>query len=80
MEIRTEKKLVERVVDTYIAVDGKEFDNKIDCENYEKELESAEGDDKEKLEKDIQAATPMVVDTYRNGGIRNLLYGCGTNI
>ena len=43
MEIRTEKKLVEimQSINTYIAVDGKEFDNKIDCENYEKELESA---------------------------------------
>lgn len=43
MEIRTEKKLVEiiQTTNTYIAIDGKEFDNKIDCENYEKELESA---------------------------------------
>ena len=43
MEIRTEKKLVEimQTTNIYIAEDGKEFDNKIDCENYEKELESA---------------------------------------
>ena len=39
MEIRTEKKLIERVVDTYIAVDGKEFDNKKACMDYEFELE-----------------------------------------
>ena len=43
MEIRTEKKLVEimQTTNIYIAEDGKEFDNIIDCEDYEKELESA---------------------------------------
>ena len=41
MEIRTEKKLVERDVYTYIAEDGKEFDTKVDCENYEREIEDA---------------------------------------
>ena len=41
MEIRTEKKIVEQLINIYVAEDGKEFDNKIDCENYEKELESA---------------------------------------
>jgi hypothetical protein len=34
MEVRIEKKLVERDVYTYIAVDGKEFDNQRACMDY----------------------------------------------
>ena len=41
MEVRTEKKLVEQLVNIYIAIDGKEFGTKVDCENYERELEDA---------------------------------------
>ena len=41
MEIRTEKRIVEQLINTYIAVDGKEFSTKVDCENYERELEDA---------------------------------------
>lgn len=35
MEIRTEKRVVEEEVCTYIASDGKEFARKVDCEIYE---------------------------------------------
>ena len=41
MEIRTEKRTVEQLINTYIAEDGKEFDTMVDCENYERELEDA---------------------------------------
>lgn len=41
MEIRTEKRMVEQLINTYIAEDGKEFDTKVDCENYEREIEDA---------------------------------------
>lgn len=41
MEIRMEKRMVEKIINTYVAGDGKEFDNKFDCENYEKELENS---------------------------------------
>ena len=41
MEIRTEKRIVEQLINTYIAEDGKEFGTKSECEDYEADLESA---------------------------------------
>lgn len=64
MEIRTEKKLVERVVDIYIAVDGKKFNTKVDCENYERELEDAKlRAEAEKFEiKELEDTYPLDTD------------------
>ena len=41
MEIRVEKRVVEVEDKIYIADDGKEFSTKVDCENYEREIEDA---------------------------------------
>ena len=41
MEIRTEKRTVEQLINIYIAEDGKEFSTRVHCENYERELEDA---------------------------------------
>ena len=64
MEVRTEKKLVEQLVNTYIAIDGKEFDNIIDCEDYEKELESAKiRAEAERFEiKELEDTYPLDID------------------
>lgn len=42
MKIRTEKKLVEQLVNTYIAIDGKEFSTEVECEAYEEDLNNAQ--------------------------------------
>ena len=41
MEIRTERRMVEQLINIYIAEDGKEFDTKVDCESHEREIEYA---------------------------------------
>ena len=39
MQIKTEKRMVEQLINTYIAEDGKEFNTRADCENYEDKLQ-----------------------------------------
>lgn len=41
MEIRTEERTIKQLINIYIAEDGREFSTKVDCENYERELEDA---------------------------------------
>lgn len=41
-EIKTSQRIVTDTITVYIADDGKEFDNKIACENYEKDLKENE--------------------------------------
>ena len=41
-EIKTSQRIVTDTFTVYIADDGKEFDNKIACENYEKDLKQNE--------------------------------------
>ena len=64
MKIRTEKKLVEQLVSTYIANDGKEFSTKIECEAYEEDLNSAQiRAEAEKFEiKELEDTYPLDVD------------------
>lgn len=64
MEIRTEKRIVEQLINTYIAFDGKEFDTKVDCENYEREIESKKiRTEAEKFEiKELNDTYPLDVD------------------
>ena len=64
MEIRTEKRMVEQLINTYIAEDGKEFDTRADCENYERELEDAKlraGAEKFEI-KELEDTYPLDVD------------------
>lgn len=42
MKIIEKKEIVEKVINTYIAKDGKEFNNERDCLWYEKQLETEE--------------------------------------
>lgn len=51
MEIKEKKEVIERVVNVYIAKDGKEFSCKADCEWYEMQLDRQEA--RKKIEKFI---------------------------
>lgn len=63
MQIKTEKRMVEQLINTYIAVDGKEFNTMADCENYEDKLQEkkikAEAEKLELKELDIY---PLDID------------------
>ena len=64
MRIRTEKRMVEQLIETYIAIDGKEFDTEAKCRKYEEDLDRqivrAEA---EKLEiKDLEGVYPLDTD------------------
>lgn len=64
MEIRTEKRIVEQLINTYIAEDGKEFGTKSECEDYEADLESARlraGAEKFEI-KELEDTYPLDVD------------------
>lgn len=64
MEIRTEKRMVEQLINTYIAEDGKEFGTKSECEDYEADLESARlraGAEKFEI-KELNDTYPLDVD------------------
>ena len=64
MEIKTETRIIEQLINTYIAFDGKEFKTEADCRKYEEDIEmqgiKAEA---EKLEiKDFEGIYPLDVD------------------
>ena len=58
MEVKTEKRVVEQIVNTYVAVDGTEFATERECVAYEKDLE---------FKRSLEAIKPL---EYRADGYR----------
>jgi hypothetical protein len=65
MKIKEEKKVIEQVITTYVAEDGKEFKIEIECKDYEKSLLNKELENKLNSIKQINY-TPPVADSDHN--------------